>query len=85
MEAGLPDLTPDELRHTCASIAISQGANVLAVSRMLGHKDTSITLRIYGHLFESDLDAVAERLDASVSDLQKMVKKADVIDLPIAQ
>jgi hypothetical protein len=26
---------------------------------MLGHKDPSITLRIYADLFDSDLDAVA--------------------------
>jgi integrase len=48
----------------CASLAVSAGANVLAVSRMLGHKDPSMTLRIYADLFDSDLDAVAERLDS---------------------
>jgi integrase len=30
-------ITPHDLRHTAASLAISAGANVLAVSRMLGH------------------------------------------------
>jgi integrase len=34
---GKKDLTPHELRHTPASLAVSAGANVLAVSRMLGH------------------------------------------------
>lgn len=44
-------ITPHDLRHTCASLAVSSGANVLAVSRMLGHKDASVTLRIYADLF----------------------------------
>ncbi len=62
--AGVQTITPHDLRHTCASLAVSAGANVLAVSRMLGHKDPSMTLRIYADLFDSDLDAVAERLDS---------------------
>lgn len=62
--ATVQSITPHDLRHTCASLAVSAGANVLAVSRMLGHKDPSMTLRIYADLFDSDLDAVAEKLDA---------------------
>ena len=34
---GQPGLTPHELRHTAASLAVSAGANVKAVQRMLGH------------------------------------------------
>jgi integrase len=55
--AQVQTITPHDLRHTCASLAVSSGANVLAVSRTLGHKDPSITLRIYADLFDSDLDA----------------------------
>ena len=36
-EIGIPGLTPRELRHTCASLAVSAGANVKALQRMLGH------------------------------------------------
>jgi hypothetical protein len=51
------------------------GANVLAVSRMLGHKDPSVTLRVYSDLFDSDLDAVAVNLDAKITDsVQKCVQ-----------
>ena len=35
---------------------------------MLGHKDPSVTLRIYADLFDSDLDAVAVNLDAKIAD-----------------
>jgi len=33
---GLAGLTPHELRHTAASLAVAEGANVKAVQRMLG-------------------------------------------------
>jgi hypothetical protein len=65
-----------DLRHSCASLAVSSGANVLAVSRMLGHKDPSITLRIYADLFDSDLDAVAVNLDAKIASSVQSVSKA---------
>lgn len=29
---------------------------------MLGHKDASVTLRVYSDLFDSDLDALADQL-----------------------
>lgn len=60
---GVPDLTPHELRHTAASLAVSAGANVKAVQRMLGHASAALTLDRYADLFDDDLDAVAERLD----------------------
>lgn len=62
--AGVQKITPHDLRHTCASIAVSEGANVLALTRMLGHKSAAMTLDTYSDLFDSDLDAVAVALDA---------------------
>jgi integrase len=63
-KAGLERLTPHDLRHTAASLAVSSGANVKAVQRMLGHKSAAMTLDTYADLFDDDLDAVAMRLDA---------------------
>jgi len=37
VQVGLAGLTPHELRHTAASLAVSAGANVKSVQRMLGH------------------------------------------------
>jgi integrase len=54
-----------DLRHTCASLAISAGANVKVVQRLLGHKTAVLTLDRYGHLFPDDLDAVATAFDAA--------------------
>jgi integrase len=61
---GEPGLTPHELRHTAASLAIKAGANVKAVQRMLGHASAAMTLDRYTDLFDDDLDDVADRLDA---------------------
>ncbi|SFO30814.1 Phage integrase family protein [Geodermatophilus obscurus] len=61
---GVPGRTPHELRHTAASLAVSAGANVKAVQRMLGHASAAMTLDRYADLFDDDLDDVADRLDA---------------------
>ncbi len=61
---GESGLTPHELRHTAASLAIKAGANVKAVQRMLGHASAAMTLDRYADLFDDDLDDVADRLDA---------------------
>ena len=56
-------LRVQDLRHTAASMAISLGANVKVVQRMLGHKLASMTLDQYGHLSTEDLEDLADRLD----------------------
>ncbi|CAN5321568.1 hypothetical protein BH11ACT2_BH11ACT2_22140 [soil metagenome] len=60
-----PTITPHDLRHTAASLAIHAGANPKAVQRMLGHASAAMTLDTYADLFEDDLDAVSDRLDAA--------------------
>lgn len=57
-----PRVTPHDLRHTAASLAISAGANVKAVQRMLGHASAAMTLDTYADLFDDDLDTVATAL-----------------------
>jgi integrase len=61
-----PTITPHDLRHTAASLAVSAGANVKAVQRMLGHAKASMTLDVYADLFDEDLDGVADRLDTAI-------------------
>lgn len=57
-----PRITVHDLRHTAASLAISAGANVKALQRMLGHESAAITLDTYADLFDDDLEAVAVKL-----------------------
>jgi integrase len=59
-----------DLRHTCASLAISAGANVKVVQKLLGHKSAVLTLDKYGHLFPDDLDAVADAFDTAADALR---------------
>ncbi len=66
IDRDFPSVTPHDLRHTAASLAISAGANVKAVQTMLGHKSAAMTLDTYSDLFPDDLDAVAARLDEAV-------------------
>lgn len=58
-----PKVTPHDLRHTPASLAVSVGANAKAVQRMLGHSSAAMTLDVYAALFDDDLDAVATALN----------------------
>ena len=62
--AEIGDFTTYELRHTAASLAIHSGANVKTVQRMLGHTSAAMTLDIYGHLWDDELDALPAAMDA---------------------
>lgn len=57
-----PRVTPHDMRHTAASLAVSAGANVKAVQKMLGHASAVMTLDTYADLFDEDLEAVATAL-----------------------
>lgn len=70
-DSGCPRVTIHDLRHTAASIAISAGANVKAVQRMLGHRLASMTLDTYADLFDSDLDAVAVNIGNRIATVLK--------------
>ena len=62
-----PTVTPHDLRHTAASLAVKGGASVVGVQRMLGHADAKMTLNTYVSLFTSDLTEVATVLSESAS------------------
>ena len=52
---GIEDFHPHKLRHTSASLAITNGADVVSVSERLGHSDTAVTLRMYAHANEESI------------------------------
>src|SRR4029079_17946400 len=60
---GFPKVTPHDLRHTAASLAISEGANPKAVQTMLGHQSAVLTMDTYADLFPDDLELVSAALD----------------------
>lgn len=73
--AGVTELTPHELRHTYASMAIAGGMSPVELARQLGHVDPGFTLRTYVHFFERaqarsvpSLTDLAGAVDNSVSE-----------------
>lgn len=63
-KAGIPRYTPHELRHTFASILISQGRSLPFIAEQMGHSDPGITLKTYAHLYDAkeELKEAQERL-----------------------
>jgi integrase len=73
---GVDGLTPHELRHTCASLAIAAGANVKVLQTLLGHKTATLTLDRYGHLFPDDLGKIADAFDEAAESTADALRTA---------
>lgn len=58
----VPSLGFHELRHTYASLLAQRGADLLTISKLLGHADTRITTRHYAHLCDKTLARTVELL-----------------------
>lgn len=56
----IPDLHPHKLRHSFASIAITNGADIASVSEKLGHSDKSVTLRMYTHADQESIKRTSD-------------------------
>ena len=54
------DLHPHKLRHSFASIAITNGADIASVSEKLGHSDKSVTLRMYTHADQESIKRTSD-------------------------
>lgn len=69
--AGLPKYTLHELRHTFASVLISQRELPTLVAKQMGHADPSITMKVYAHLFDEQesVDQARDRLQAAMGGL----------------
>lgn len=66
--SGLQHITMHGLRHTYASMLISNGVPISEVSAQLGHASVDITLRIYTHLF-TEASTASRRISAMMEDL----------------
>ena len=65
-EARIEDVRLHDLRHTFASHAVLQGIPLPVVSRLLGHKHPSMTLR-YAHVGDRETEAAAERIGTAIA------------------
>lgn len=68
---------PHGLRHTTASLAISAGANVKVVQRLLGHATAAMTLDRHGHLLSDDLAGVAGLLVQAIKSAAASLRYSD--------
>ncbi len=59
--AGIPHFTWHDLRHTFASRLMSSGVSIIAVQRLLGHKNISQTVR-YSHIGDDELRRAVGRM-----------------------
>lgn len=59
----LPNIRLHDLRHTNATILLSQNQDIESVSKRLGHHKTSVTLDIYGHALKSKDKVAADTLE----------------------
>ncbi len=57
------DITPHDLRRSFGTLARSAGADLRFIQKAMGHESITTTARIYAHLYDDELDAVAAALD----------------------
>lgn len=67
--AGLDDVRLHDLRHTVTSQAVLQGVSLPVVARLLGHSKAVMTLRVYSHVADREVEAAAERIGDILSEL----------------
>jgi integrase len=75
----IPHVGLHALRHSAAARMISAGASAKAIQTVLGHASVAFTLTVYGHMFDSDLDALADRLDQPHSPLARHIDGTDAV------
>lgn len=65
VKAGMPEIHFHDLRHSCASILLANGADMLTISRILGHTSIKTTER-YTHL---QVDAQRRAMAAAFAEI----------------
>lgn len=64
------------LRHTYATVMLSNGASLLFVSRQLGHRDIQTTLRHYGHVLPQDSQIYVEEFERLIFGSKTVVSES---------
>lgn len=60
----LPEISPHDLRHTYATLMLRRKVSLEVVSKLLGHADPVITLKVYRKVMSDELE-VARCIDIS--------------------
>jgi integrase len=64
-KAGLPPMRLHDLRHTAATLMLTEGIHPRVVREMLGHSNITLTLATYSHVLPTLQKDAADRLDAA--------------------
>ena|SRR5829696_935954 len=64
--AGLPEITPHQLRHGAASLLLNENVPVPVVSRYLGHANSSVTMKVYAHMIDGTSGMAAQGIDSAL-------------------
>ena len=59
----IPNIRIHDLRHSHISVLINNGANIVAVSKRVGHSDLQTTLNRYTHLIDKSEDELIDLLN----------------------
>ena len=62
-ESGVDPIRIHDLRHSHASYLLNNGANILAVSKRLGHATVTQTLETYAHLMQDTEEKMIEIIE----------------------
>ena len=65
-KAALPDMRFHDLRHTCATVLLTEGVNPKFVQELLGHADIGLTLGTYSHFLPSMGDQTANAMESAL-------------------
>ena len=68
-------LHPHMLRHSFASVAITNGADIASVSEKLGHSDKAVTLRMYTHADEASISRASDIFREAIKNKKNMEDK----------
>jgi len=63
-QAGIAERCFHDLRHTCATLLLSQGVHARVVMEMLGHSSIAVTMNTYSHVMRPMQDDAATKMDA---------------------
>lgn len=62
-KAEIKQIRIHDFRHSCASLLINNGANIMIVAKFLGHAKIDETLNTYAHLFKSKMDDIVKLMN----------------------
>lgn len=63
---GIKDVSPHDLRHTAATLAMDSGASIKEIQKLLGHKDASTTLKFYTGIAEKTQRKTVEGIEGKL-------------------